>query len=207
MHELDSGCIGVFGQTDAIPNNSCYFSLGIHPWFIERQNIEAAFRTLESLTRHPKLLAIGECGLDKCIDTPMSAQIAVFSRQAQLSEALGKPLIIHCVRAFAELLQLKKRLAPKAAWIMHGFSGKPALAAQLIQHGCYVSFGKALLLTDSRASQALRTAPIDRLFLETDAAGVSIDTIYAAAAKIRGIDTTELRRQVHRNFLTVFFND
>lgn len=179
----------------------------MHPWFIKHQTIETAFLRLKSCTHHPKILAIGECGLDKCIDTPMSVQIEVFSRQVQLSEELGKPLIIHCVRAFAELLQLKKSLAPTQPWIMHGFTGKPALAAQLIQHDCYISFGKALLQTGSQATLALQAIPLEQLFLETDAAGVSIDTIYAAAAKIRGIDPINLRRQIHSNFINVFFND
>lgn len=207
VHELANDSFDAFGQTEDLLTYICYLSLGIHPWFIERQNIETAFRTLESFNHHPKLLAIGECGLDKCIDTPMSVQVDVFSRQVQLSEALGKPLIIHCVRAFAELLQLKKSLAPTQPWIMHGFTGKPALAAQLVLHGCYISFGKVLLQTGGQTRLALQAVPIDRLFLETDAADVSIDTIYAAAAKIRGIDPVNLRRQIHSNFLNVFFND
>ncbi|MCK9605619.1 MAG: TatD family hydrolase [Methylomonas sp.] len=210
-HELADAQVYTLAQTSSRPEDSisgsCYFSLGIHPWFIERQNIDSALQALIALKDHPKLLAIGECGLDKCIDTPMSMQIEVFSRQIQLSEDFGKPLIIHCVRAFAELLHLKKSQAPSQAWIMHGFTGRPGLAAQLIQHGCYISFGKALLLPGSPASQTLQAIPINRLFLETDAADLSIDTIYAAAAKIRGIDPAHLRRQIHTNFSNVFLND
>ncbi|MCQ8127093.1 TatD family hydrolase [Methylomonas rivi] len=186
---------------------AAYFSLGIHPWFIDRQNIDTAFRTLESYRHHPRLIAVGECGLDKCIDTPMIRQIQVFGRQIELAERIGKPLIVHCVRAFAELLQLKKNLAPCQDWIVHGFAGKPALAAQLIKHGCHISFGKAILPTGSQAGQALQNIPIERLFLETDAADASIDTIYAAAATIRGIEPADLRRQIHTNFLNVFLND
>lgn len=207
VHELTNDSIDALGQTETLLTDTCYLSLGIHPWFIERQNIGSAFRTLEFFTQHPKLLAIGECGLDKCIDTPMNVQIDVFSRQVQLSEEIGKPLIIHCVRAFAELLHLKKSLAPSQTWIMHGFTGKPALAAQLIRHGCYISFGKTLLLAGGQTSLSLQAVPIDRLFLETDATDVSIDTIYVAAAKIRGIDFASLRQQIHTNFSNVFFND
>lgn len=191
---------------DSLPDG-CYFSLGIHPWFIDNQDIDTAFQTLAAFHHHPKLLAIGECGLDKCINTPMARQIQVFARQFELSKRFGKPPIIHCVRAFAELLQLKKRLAPSQACILHGFAGNPALAAQLIQHGCYLSFGKALLQAGSRAGQTLLATPIERLFLETDADDVSIDTIYAAAATIRGIELADLRRQIHTNFSNVFLND
>ncbi|WP_232056673.1 TatD family hydrolase [Methylomonas rhizoryzae] len=224
-------------------DNGRYFSLGMHPWFIERQAQEIAFSRLERLAAHPKVLAIGECGLDKCIATPPARQAEVFSRHIELSEAVGKPLIIHCVRAFAELLQLKKRFAPRQAWIVHGFTGKPALAKQLLQHGCYLSFGKAILLTRpfhpepvesstdpgldtlssngiplidstgslksaSQAAEALKIVPPERLFLETDAAiDVSIGEIYAAAAKILGLDLAELERRIASNFNRVFPHD
>lgn len=204
VHELFQQSVP--NPTDWIPAD-CYFSLGIHPWFIDRQDINTAFQTLEAFQHHPKLLAVGECGLDKCIDTAMSLQTDIFVRQLELAERFGKPIIIHCVRAFAELLQLKKSFPSSQAWILHGFAGKPALAAQLIQHGCYLSFGKALLQIGSRAIQALSAVPGERLFLETDADDVSIDTIYAAAATIRGIELADLRQQIHTNFSNVFLND
>ncbi|MCQ8103687.1 TatD family hydrolase [Methylomonas sp. SURF-2] len=191
---------------ECIPDD-CYFSLGIHPWFIDRQDMETACKTLDALQHHPQLLAFGECGLDKCIATPMVRQIQLFSRQLELAERIGKPVIIHCVRAHAELLQLKKSISPSQAWILHGFSGKPALAAQLIEHGCYLSFGKALLQSDARVQQTLVSVPIERLFLETDAADASIETIHAAAATIRSLDPADLCRQIHRNFLSVFLDD
>ncbi|MDD2737402.1 MAG: TatD family hydrolase [Methylomonas lenta] len=184
-----------------------YFSLGIHPWFIELQNIDTAIQTIASFLHHPQLLAIGECGLDKCIDTALDKQIDIFSQQIKLAKQIGKPMIVHCVRAFSELLQLKKQLAPSQAWIIHGFTGKPALAEQLLKHGCYLSFGKALLQSGSQASMALLTTPNDRLFLETDAADAAIDTIYTAAAKIRHVDVACLQQQILNNFQRVFMHD
>lgn len=193
-------------QADLLPAAS-YFSLGIHPWFIERQDIETAFQSLESFQHQSQLLAVGECGLDRCINTEMDRQIAIFSRQIAWAEHINKPLIVHCVRAFAELLQIKKSLAPNQAWIIHGFNGKPALATQLLKHGCYLSFGKALLQACNQANLALQATPIDQLFFETDAADISIDTIYAAAAKIRGVDIASLRQQILNNFKRVFLHD
>jgi len=184
-----------------------YFSLGIHPWFIELQNIDTAIQTIASFLHHPQLLAIGECGLDKCIDTALDKQIDIFSQQIKLAKQIGKPMIVHCVRAFSELLQLKKQLAPSQAWIIHGFTGKPALAEQLLNHGCYLSFVKALLQSGSQASVALLTTPNDRLFLETDAADAAIDTIYTAAAKIRHVDVACLQQQILNNFQRVFMHD
>lgn len=190
----------------AEPNR--YLSIGIHPWFIERQPLEQSWQALQTLCIDPQVIAIGECGLDRCINTPLPAQSEVFSRQIELSERLGKPLIIHCVRAFDELLGLRKAFKPTQPWIIHGFSGKPALAQQLIKSGCYLSFGKALLKPDSPACQTLPTIPLDRLFLETDAAeDIGIAQIYAAAAKILDLDVGALGAELHRNFTRVFLHD
>jgi len=190
----------------ALPSNH-YFSLGIHPWFIERQDWQSALRTLVATSLNPDMLAVGECGLDKCIATPMDLQIEVFTRQIELAEHLGKPLIIHCVKAFNELMRLKKTRKAQSVWIVHGFKAKPVLAAQLIKHGCYLSFGAALLNLGSHAGQALAETPPDRLFLETDSADVSISEIYAATAKMLRIDAATLRQQILSNFKRVFLND
>lgn len=190
----------------ALPSHQ-YFSLGIHPWFIERQDWQLALQTLAAVCRNSNLLAVGECGLDKCIATPIELQIEVFTRQIELAEHLGKPLIIHCVKAFNELIQLKKSRKAESVWIVHGVNAKPALAAQLIRHGCYLSFGAALLNPGSHAEHALVETPPDRLFLETDTADVPIGAIYATAAKMLGIDVAILRQQIQSNFKRVFLND
>ncbi|CAG1021384.1 D-aminoacyl-tRNA deacylase [Methylococcales bacterium] len=185
-----------------------YFSLGIHPWFIERQDRNLALQTLANASQNPKLLAIGECGLDKCIATPMSLQIEVFTRQIECAEHIGKPLIIHCVKAFNELIQIKKTCKAGPAWIIHGFNANPVLAEQLINQGCYLSLGRALLNPRGKAGQVLTRMPLDRLFLETDAAeDTQIGAIYAAAAKIVGLDIATLQEQIHGNFKRVFLND
>ena len=191
------------GQTD-----QAYFSLGIHPWFIENQDIQAAFKTLNNYRNNPRLLAIGECGLDKCIDTPMTVQREVFDYQIELAEQWEKPLIIHCVRAFNELIQIKKLKKPALPWIIHGFNHPPQLAKQLLQHNCYLSFGKALLFTESKAAEALKLTPPDRFFLETDdATDVPISAIYSAAAKITGLTIDDLSQQIFSNFKRAFFHD
>ncbi len=198
---------GQYLQSEIVEPNR-HVSIGIHPWFIARQPLEQSWQVLETLCIDPQVLAIGECGLDRCIDTPLTTQSEVFSRQIELSERIEKPLIIHCVRAFDELLALRKAFKPTQPWIVHGFTGKPALAQQLINHGCYLSFGKALLKPDSPACQTLPTIPLDRLFLETDAAAdISIAQIYTAAAKILGFDIGVLSAELHRNFTRVFLHD
>ena len=185
-----------------------YFSVGLHPWLIGERNVDDAMRAIECAAADPSLLAIGECGLDRCTATPMIAQIDVFIRQIQIAEHIGKPIIIHCVRAFDELLRIKKQIAPIQPWIVHGFAGKPALAEQLVKHGCYLSFGKMLLNINTPAVRTIKTIPIERMFLETDAASdVNISEIYASAAKILGLDDATLQRHIVANFKRVFFHD
>ncbi|MCQ8117401.1 TatD family hydrolase [Methylomonas rosea] len=185
-----------------------FFSLGLHPWDLHRQDTETALSKIIAASHDPKLLAIGECGLDKAIDAPLAVQTLAFLAQINIAHQLGKPLIIHCVRAFNELIQLKKSSQnSKAAWIIHGFNGKQALAEQLLKHGFYLSFGAALLAPGSYAGAALCGTPLDRVFLETDAANVSIDAIYAAAAKMLGLDNVSLQQHIMSNFKRVFLND
>lgn len=188
-------------------NGSHYLSIGVHPWFIERQQVEKSLQALQTICIDPVVIAIGECGLDRCIDTPLATQIEVFSQQIELSERIKKPLIIHCVRAFSELLAVRKVFNPTQPWIIHGFTGRPGLAQQLIKHGCYLSFGKALLNSDHPLGGSLQTTPLDHLFLETDAANVSIDAIYTAAAKMLDLDNVSLRQHIMSNFKRVFLND
>ncbi|PPD35803.1 MAG: deoxyribonuclease [Methylomonas sp.] len=182
-------------------------SIGIHPWYIEPETIAQSLQNMQSLFNDRIIVAVGECGLDKSISTDLTLQIQVFRYQAELAERLEKPLIVHCVRAFNELLQLYKQLRPTQPWLVHGFSGKAELAGQLAKHGVYLCFGKALLNERSPASHALQAVPLEQLFLETDDSAYEISEIYAAAAKILGLDLTILQRQIVANFERVFAHD
>ena len=127
------------------PKEGEWYSVGIHPWYVPAaitSNVRCEMNVLSSLVGHPQVLAIGEAGLDKLADAPIVVQIEVFEYQAQLSVELGKPLVIHLVKAVEELLKLKQRLQPANPWIIHGFRGKPALAQDYVRHGFYLSFGE-----------------------------------------------------------------
>ncbi|MBU2570321.1 MAG: TatD family hydrolase [Gammaproteobacteria bacterium] len=184
-----------------------YYSLGIHPWFIGRQDCRAALQTLESALADANLLALGECGLDRLVGAPFSEQESIFIAQLELAEQCGKPVVIHCVRAFNELLRIKSKRKSSVPWIVHGFNNKPSIAAWLVDRGCYLSFGKALLHPNSNAAKVLPAVPGDRTFLETDDSGLGIDSIYRAAAAILQIDLPELQQHLENNFNRVFLHD
>ena len=185
-----------------------YCTMGIHPWDLDYLNLAEALQKLEYTCRYPWLLALGECGLDKTIATPLPLQIEVFSAQIALAKRHHKPLIVHCVRAYNELLSVKKHLAGKQIWILHGFNAHPTMAEQCLKAGCHLSFGHALLRDTGKARTSLLQTPIERLFLETDACSdITIGEIYVAAAKILDLDLHCLQRQIVANFHRVFTHD
>ena len=183
------------------------YSLGLHPWFIEEQDCGEALSKIEAALNDKNMLAVGECGLDKLTTAPMDLQESLFRAQLQLAEEACKPVMIHCVRAFNELIRIKKSGKMAAPWIIHGFNAKVQVAGQLLKCGCYLSFGKALLHAGSNASQALSITPMDRFFLETDEAVGLLGDIYAAAARIKRLDLDALKAQINTNFNRVFLHD
>ena len=193
------------------PQEGGWYSVGIHPWRVHssfEDSMQAGRLAIQNeaermfsreLVAHPQVLAIGEAGLDKLIDTPVHVQIKVFEYQARLADEIGKPLIIHLVRAVDELLKLKQTLRPSVPWIIHGFRGKPALAQEFLRHGFYLSFG------EKYQADALRTIPSGRLFLETDESRITITELYQCAAKVRGISLEQLEETIRENIGKVFF--
>ena len=179
---------------------AAYFSAGLHPWFLTEASLEADLRWLETQANRPEVLAIGEAGLDKLIETPWDLQMRAFQQVVEISELVHKPLIIHCVRAFEAITALKKQWKPTSPWIIHGFDKNPQTAAMLLKVGCYLSFGKALLRSNSHAAEALRQTPPGRYFLETDdAQELDIEAVYARAAEIFGTSIAAVSAQVQHN--------
>ncbi len=181
-------------------------SVGIHPWHIDIANTKQQLEKLETLLESKKALAIGECGLDKLIDVPIQLQETIFKEQLRLAEKHKKTIIIHCVRAFDDLLRIRKEMKLTVPMIVHGFNNNKEIALQLLKSGCYFSFGKALLIKDSNASQVISIIPSDRLFLETDDADTTIENIYSAASNILNLETETLKKIISANFKNVFLH-
>ncbi|MFV5695293.1 TatD family hydrolase [Flavobacterium sp. LB3P122] len=180
-----------------------FYSIGIHPWLIIEERLESDFAIIESKLQEPSCLAMGECGLDKRIEVPMELQQLVFEKQLLLAQKYQKPVVIHCVAAFQELIEITKKLKITVPILIHGFSKSEQLAKQLLENGFYISFGKYLLL-NPELETVFKGMPNDRFFLETDTAQESLATVYALAAKYKGISVEEIQKQVNSNFLEVF---
>lgn len=122
-----------------------HYSIGIHPWYIVEDRLSEDLAILESKLEFENCLAVGECGLDKRIEIPLTLQTQVFEKQLLLAEQYKKPVILHCVAAFQEVIEIKNALKITVPMIVHGFSKNQETAKQLLNNGFYVSFGKYFL--------------------------------------------------------------
>ncbi len=160
---------------------------------------------LKRISINKNVLAIGECGLDKICDVDLDLQQEVFVQQIELANAIGKPIIIHCVRAYEEVLMLLKKEKASVPVIFHGFNKNKIIADKIIANGYYLSFGKALQKPQTAA--IISGVPADRIFLETDDADISIEEIYHLAASACSIDEASLILQIQKNAAAVFGAD
>ncbi len=179
-------------------------SVGIHPWFIDINTIDAEFKLLEQILANDECIAVGECGLDKKTNTPFRLQRAVFRKQLKLAEHYDKPVIIHCVSSFQQVIADKIALTTESLpLIVHGFSKKVEMAQQLIDNGFYLSFGSNLLKSKT-LQNSFANCSHDKIFLETGSHAETIQEIYECAAKLLKMSVTELNQIIQMNFNTVF---
>ncbi|MDZ7876694.1 MAG: TatD family hydrolase [Saprospiraceae bacterium] len=184
-----------------------FCSIGLHPWFLTKENKEKDFERLSQLASNHKVTAIGECGLDKVRGKDLVLQTEIFEQQIRLAETVSKPVVIHCVRAFGEVIAVKKRLNPTVPLIIHGFNKNESVLKELIRHDFYISIGGAILEKKRLNTEwvnftsILREIPLNRLFFETDDKdNVEISDIYKAASILLDMDLNELRCSIYENF-------
>jgi TatD DNase family protein len=176
------------------------YSMGIHPWFLNEANQNTLMEFVMNNAHDDSIAAIGEAGFDKLKGPSTDLQRQVFEQLAALSEELGKPLVIHCVKSWDELIASHKKIKPEMPWLVHGFRGKKELAIQLISRNMYISFWFDFIVRPE-ASVLVRSLPIDRIFLETDGSGADIREIYRKVADDLGMTIEELKEKIYSNFV------
>lgn len=171
-----------------------FYSVGLHPWDISN-DWRTQMAKLLVMALHTHVLMIGETGLDKK-NSPasMETQLEVFREHIRLSELIRKPLIIHCVKAFDELLAIRKETKATLPWIVHGFRGGVEQWQQLSRAGLHVSLGKHY------DTELIKQLPLHQLLLESDDT-TELDTVYDHASHDTGISIPELRAHVGNNLL------
>lgn len=186
---------------ETIPKS--WLSAGIHPWYISENNQKLQLEKLRQLAKYQDIKLIGECGLDRLKVSSLPLQEEIFIKQIRIAEEVKKPLIIHCVKCFNELISIKKIVRPKVPMILHGFNNNFHIAQALLERGFYLSLGTALLNENSNAAHLLAQIPLEKLFFETDDKEVSIAEIYEKASFILKMPLDKLEDVIFANYLEI----
>lgn len=193
-----------------------YASAGIHPHDAKDAPDDLAAQ-LAVFSRHPKVLAVGEIGLDYHYDfSPRDLQLAVFETQLTCALELDLPVIVHDREAHADTMRLLKKYNPRG--IMHCFSGSAEMARELVKLGFYIGFTGVVTFKNARKTlEAAQAVPLDRLLVETDCPYMSpepfrgercdssmIAQTAAVLAKVKAVSTQELLDQTCKNACNVY---
>ena len=194
-HHKSHNSYGIYNlhQEEILPEN--YFSIGIHPKDIDG-NWQENLEKVKEISQQQNCVAIGECGLDALINIDENLQKKVFEAQILWANEIQKPVIIHCVRKFQELIPFQK--IAKIPMIIHGFNKKKAIADEMLKHGFYLSFGKSVLRSVSLQA-IVKDFPLEKMFLETDDADFDIAELYQKVAELKEISLGKLQKQISNN--------
>jgi TatD DNase family protein len=176
--------------------------MGVHPWYIDERTHKSELEKLKIASVKKNVLAIGECGLDRVCEVSFRLQENVFREQIMWANQIAKPLIIHCVRAHKECLNILKETGNIMPAIFHGFCNKWETAATILENGHFLSFGHSL--NNPAMELVFAATPIDRIFLETDDRSLSVMDIYQKAASIKNISPDQLNSQIRKNIHFTF---
>ncbi|MFA7274698.1 MAG: TatD family hydrolase [Crocinitomicaceae bacterium] len=178
-----------------------FHSIGIHPWKVNEINREQLEDVLLAHTTD-KTVAIGEIGLDRLKGPDLDLQIAVFEKQIDFSEKVALPVILHCVKAWNELIVVKRKKNPKQTWIYHGFN-KANLLEEVLKEHVVISIGTAIF-ENAKLQNVVAKIPNEMLLLETDDSAISIEKVYEKVAEIKGITLVLLREIIEQNCKRIF---
>lgn len=188
-----------------------HHSLGIHPWDLKipfsKSAVKEKFFLLKSKF-HRGILAIGECGLDRRREgiASLENQKEVLRWHMEWAKEVKRPLIVHCVKANSDLLELLKEKKYNGKFLIHDYAGNLEEAKAFLSYGSYFSFGKSLFRDDQKQAFILANLPRERIFLETDdQLKFSIDDIYEKAKEILGLTHKECEELFEKN-LSEFLN-
>lgn len=189
------------GEGFAAFNGRNFYSVGLHPWHIKSpdENNKLLVQVEEAL-EFDHVIFVGECGLDKRVETEFEEQKRVFEAQAFMAEEYRIPLIIHCVKAYNEILEIHEKMKPVMTWIFHSYNGSVEMTKELANQNFVFSFGELLFLPGSKAISSFNYLPINKIFFETDEYKGEVKHMYQKGAKLKGMDDEDLKKSVWDNF-------
>lgn len=182
-----------------------YVTLGVHPWLTAHSDVYNWISRLRELCGSDNVIGVGEIGLDRFKGIPLQVQEIMLRQQLDIALEMDKPVVIHCVRAWSELVKIlseSRYVAMKVA--IHGFRQHAGLVQQLVDKGYYISFGSLVVDPTPELAETLTAVPLDRIFFETDTSNMPIDEIYHAASDILNIPVERIEDQIINNFGAFF---
>lgn len=188
------------GPSGFEPVEGQLYSVGIHPWDSMQAPSAEIIADLERVAALPCVAAIGECGYDALKGGPAFRQLQLFKKHVEISEALGKPMVIHDVKGHDIIIGLRRDLAPKQKWAVHGMRNNANVARMLLVAGLWISFGEKF--NQDALKMVLQEWP-ERLLVETDESQLSIEEIISNISATAGIDLTELLEKNTKEFLGI----
>ena len=168
--------------------------VGVHPWDAEKGCALPHFEECD---------IVGETGLDYAREVNHEAQQRLFEAHLDAAERFGKPVVLHVVRSFEDVMLTLKRYRLQGV-VFHGFTGSEQQAARCIERGYYLSFGHRSLRSP-KTRRVIALLPAERLFCETDdRSDPTIEQIYAEVAALRSTNIEELKAQIISNYEKLF---
>jgi TatD DNase family protein len=180
-----------------------YFSIGLHPWFINKLNISKEINYIQSLANEKSFVAIGETGIDKVIERDIAFQKLRFYELIELSEELKRPLIVHSVKGSNEVINAYKSTKPSQKWIIHGFNQRWSVAESFLENDILLSFGSSLIKNET-TREVFKKMPLGSYFLETDESDDEIETIFAEAALLSELPLETIQFNLEQQFNQLF---
>ncbi|WP_434953398.1 TatD family hydrolase [Shewanella sp. HL-SH4] len=209
-----------FKQLAVAQQYQCYFSLGIHPWYLP-ENIDTALEELEYQIylnqTNPLFVAIGECGLDN-LRPEFEQQQALCEQQLQLAKKYQLPVILHAVKCHALLIELLTKAALTKGGVIHGFYGSVEVAKQYQKLGFKLGIGGLILNPRAKKlHKVVAELSLELFVIETDSPSMSpenqldkrntpliLPLIIEKIAFLRQISTVPILEQLNRNSLQLF---
>lgn len=185
---------------DFNPQQGQLYSVGIHPWQSANPGANALLPLLERCASHSQVVAVGETGLDPLRGAPLDVQLQLMRAHMAIATAVGKPLVVHCVRTSQQVLRLWRDTDRHTPWMVHGFRGNERVLKPLAQAGLYISYGARF------NTAALQATPRSQMLIETDDSPLGIDATARAVAKSLGITPQAVMAQAQANAAQFFFS-
>ncbi len=221
------GCTGPTSEKCveiAETDDRLYASAGIQPNYVT-EIAATEWDTIVELSKHPKVIALGETGLDRYWDdSTLHLQQDYFDRHLRLSQQTGLPFIVHMRNCEADLMTMLREAHARGplAGVMHSYTGPAAMAAECVELGLSISFaGMVTYKKNDELRAVAATVPLDRLLVETDSPYLSPEPVrkirrnepahvahtVACLAEVRGMSPAELGRATSENARRLFVRE